>query len=37
MVPAYNSAFEIVGITGFFAALFAGAGLLFRKAELFSG
>jgi hypothetical protein len=37
MVPAYNSAFEILGITGFFAALFVGAGLLFRKAELFSG
>jgi hypothetical protein len=32
MVPAYNSAFEILAITGFFAALFVGAGLLFRQA-----
>ena len=31
MVPAYNSAFEILGITGFFAALFVGSALLFRE------
>jgi hypothetical protein len=35
MVPAFNSAFEILGITAFFAALFVGSGLLFRKARLF--
>jgi hypothetical protein len=32
MVPAYNSAFEILGITGFFAALFVASALLFREA-----
>lgn len=32
MVPAYNSAFEILGLTGFFAALFAGSAMLFREA-----
>jgi hypothetical protein len=32
MVPAFNSAFEILGITGFFAALFVGSALLFREA-----
>jgi hypothetical protein len=32
IVPAHNSAFEILAITGFFAALFVGAGLLFRQA-----
>lgn len=32
MVPAYNSAFEILGITAFFAALFVGSALLFRQA-----
>ena len=32
MVPAYNSAFEILGITGFFAALFLTSALLFREA-----
>jgi hypothetical protein len=32
MVPAYNSAFEILGITAFFAALFIGSALLFREA-----
>jgi hypothetical protein len=32
MVPAYNSAFEILGITGFFAALFVTSALLFREA-----
>ena len=32
MVPEYNSAFEILAISGFFAALFIGAGLLFRQA-----
>ena len=37
MVPAYNSAFEILGISAFFAALFLGSALLFRKAGLFSG
>lgn len=30
IVPAYNSAFEVLGITGFYAALFVGAGLLFK-------
>lgn len=32
MVPAYNSVFEILGITVLFAVLFVGAALLFRKA-----
>jgi hypothetical protein len=32
MVPAYNSACEILGITGFFAALFVTSALLFREA-----
>ncbi|MGI9175355.1 MAG: hypothetical protein ACR2GR_08575, partial [Rhodothermales bacterium] len=32
IVPAYNSAFEILGITGFFVALFVGSAWLFRKA-----
>lgn len=32
MVPAYNSAFEILGITGFFVVLFVGSALLFREA-----
>ncbi|MFW5972698.1 MAG: hypothetical protein ACOCTG_01805 [Bacteroidota bacterium] len=32
IVPAYNSAFEILGITTFFAALFVGSALLFRQA-----
>lgn len=32
MVPAYNSAFEILGISGFFAGLFVGSALLFQKA-----
>lgn len=32
MVPTYNSAFEILGITGFFAVLFVGSALLFREA-----
>lgn len=32
MVPAYNSAFEILGINGMFAALFLGSALLFRRA-----
>jgi len=32
MVPAFNSPLEIVGINGFFVALFAVSGLLFRKA-----
>lgn len=32
IVPAFNSAFEILGITGFFVALFLGAALLFRRA-----
>lgn len=31
-VPAFNSAFEIAGLTGFFAALFVGSALLFREA-----
>lgn len=33
VVPPHNSAIEILGLTGFFVALFVGAGLLFRQAE----
>jgi hypothetical protein len=32
IIPAYNSAFEILGITGFFVMLFVGSALLFREA-----
>ncbi len=32
VVPAYNSAFEVLGITGFYVALFVGSALLFRRA-----
>lgn len=32
IIPAFNSAFEILGITGFFVALFVGSALLFRRA-----
>jgi hypothetical protein len=32
IVPAYNSAFEVLGITGFFVALIVGSALLFRHA-----
>ena len=32
IVPAYNPAGEILGLTGFFAVLFVGSGLLFRQA-----
>jgi hypothetical protein len=32
IVPAHNSAAEVVGIAGFFVALFAGSALLFRDA-----
>jgi hypothetical protein len=32
MVPAYNSAFEILGLSGFFAVLWVGSALLFREA-----
>lgn len=32
IVPAYNSAFEILGITGFYITLFVGSALLFREA-----
>ncbi len=32
IVPAFNSAFEILGITGFYVTLFVGSALLFRKA-----
>jgi hypothetical protein len=32
IVPAYNSAFEVLGITGFYVALFVGSALLFRHA-----
>ncbi len=32
IIPAFNSAFEILGITGFFVALFLGSALLFRRA-----
>lgn len=31
-VPAYNSAFEVLGITGVFVVLFTGSALLFREA-----
>ena len=31
-VPAYNSALEILGINGMFAAMFVASGLLFRRA-----
>lgn len=32
VVPAYNSAFEVLGITGFFVVLFVGSALLFQAA-----
>ncbi len=32
IVPAYNSAFEVLGITGFYVALFVGSALLFWHA-----
>lgn len=32
IVPAFNSAFEVVGIAAFFCVLFGGSGLLFREA-----
>ena len=32
IVPAFNSAFEILGITAFFVVLFGGSALLFREA-----
>ena len=32
IVPAYNSAFEILALNGFFVALFVGSALLFRHA-----
>ena len=32
IVPAYNSAFEVLGITGFYVALFVGSAFLFRQA-----
>lgn len=32
MVPAYNSAYEILGLNGLFAALFVGSAALFRRA-----
>ena len=32
IVPTYNSAFEVLGITGFYVALFVGSALLFRHA-----
>lgn len=31
IIPAYNSAFEILGLTGFFAVLFVGSALLFQQ------
>lgn len=34
MVPAYNSALEILGLTGLFVALFVGSAWLFRKSAL---
>lgn len=33
IIPAYNSAFEILGLTGLFAGLFSGSAFLFWKAE----
>lgn len=32
VIPAYNSTFEIVGLTGFFVVLWAGSAWLFRRA-----
>lgn len=32
VVPAYNSAFEVLGIAGFFVVLFVGSALLFQRA-----
>lgn len=32
IVPAFNSAFEVLGIAGFFGMMFVGSGLLFREA-----
>lgn len=32
IVPAFNSAFEILGLAGFFGMLFVGSALLFREA-----
>lgn len=32
MVPEFNSAFEVLGITAFFVLLFSGSALLFREA-----
>jgi len=32
IVPAYNPALEVLGITGFYVALFVGSALLFRRA-----
>jgi hypothetical protein len=32
VVPAHNSALEVLGITGFFVALYVGSALLFREA-----
>lgn len=32
LVPEFNSAFEILGITGFFVLLFSGSAVLFREA-----
>jgi hypothetical protein len=33
MVPSYNSPFEILGLSLFFAALFLGSAWLFRRAS----
>ncbi|HSM09632.1 MAG TPA: hypothetical protein VLA33_11560 [Gemmatimonadota bacterium] len=32
LVPAFNSAFEVLGIAGFFGMMFVGSGLLFHEA-----
>lgn len=32
LVPAFNTAFEVLGITGFFGVMFVGSGLLFQAA-----
>ena len=32
IIPAFNSAFEVLGLAGFFGLMFVGSGLLFREA-----
>ena len=33
LVPEFNSAFEVLGITAFFVLLFGGSAVLFREAD----